>query len=176
MNLKEKQLKSTLVYKGKILEFYNDQVLCPNNNIAYREYVKHRGASKVLAVVDGKIIMERQYRYAVDEIIYELPAGKLEENEDPAECAIRELEEETGYKARSIHSLGKIYSTCAFSNESVYLFYTDDVEKTETKFDEDEFLEIEYFTLAEVREMISSGRIVDSTTICAIYKYELIKK
>lgn len=176
MDLKEKNLDSTKIYSGKILDLYKDKVLCPNGNEAYREYVKHSGASCILAIINGKIILEKQYRYPVDEILYELPAGKLDPNEEPVDCAMRELEEETGYRALSINSLGNIYSTCGFSNEKIHLFYTDNLIKTKTNFDPDEFVELEFFTLEEINQMILDNKIVDSKTICAIHKYQMIFK
>ena len=97
MNLKEKKLSSELIYKGKIIDVYKDKVLCPNGHESYREYVSHCKASCIMALLpNGKFILEKQYRYPYDEVIYEFPAGKCDPNEDPLKTATRELEEETG--------------------------------------------------------------------------------
>ena len=98
--MKEKKISGEVIYDGKILTLVKDKVICPNNEEAYREIVRHNGGAAILVVNEkNEVLLIRQFRYAYDEIIYEIPAGKLELNEDPYEAAKRELEEETGYKA-----------------------------------------------------------------------------
>ena len=173
MNFKEKQLKSNQIYDGKVVKLYVDDVICPNNNISKREIVKHNGGVCVLAIVDGKIIMEKQYRYAYDEVLYELPAGKLETNEDSYLAGLRELEEETGYKAEKLIDYGMMYPTCGYSNEIIYLYVANGLSKTQRNLDEDEFIDIEYIELSKVVDMINKGIIKDAKTICLISKYLL---
>ena len=176
MDFKEKQIKSELVYNGKVVKLFVDEVKCPNNNISKREIVKHNGGVCILAIIDNKVILEKQYRYAYDEILYELPAGKLEENEDSYEAGLRELEEETGYKAEKLISYGQMYPTCGYSNEIIYLYVAEDISKTNRHLDEDEFIDVEFVELEKVVEMINKGVIKDAKTICLISKYLLAKQ
>ena len=173
MNFEEKQIKSNLIYNGKVVKLYVDEVKCPNNNLSKREIIKHNGGVCILAIVDNKVILEKQYRYAYDEMLYELPAGKLEENENPYDAAIREFEEETGYKANTLIDYGKMYPTCGYSNEIIHMYVAKDIVKTKRHLDEDEFIEIEYIELDKVIDMINKGVIKDAKTICLISKYIL---
>lgn len=173
MDFKEKQIKSDLIYNGKVVKLYVDDVKCPNNNLSKREIIKHNGGVCILAIIDNKVILEKQYRYAYDEVLYELPAGKLEVNENPYDAALREFEEETGYKANTLIDYGKMYPTCGYSNEIIYMYVAKDIIKTKRHLDEDEFIEIEYVNLEEVVDMINKGIIKDAKTICLISKYIL---
>ena len=168
---KEKTINSKLIYDGKLLKFYVDDVIAQSDEKAIREHVKHPGGVCILAFIDNKIIMEKQYRYPYDEIIYELPAGKLEKNEDPIVSAKRELEEETGYRANSVTSYGYIYPTVGYTNEVIHLFVAKDLVKTETHFDRDEYVETVLLTIDEVKELINKNIIKDSKTICLLSKY-----
>ena len=166
MDLKEKKLESTTLYEGKIIDVYKDKVLCPNGHISYREYIKHCKASCVIAKKDnGKYILEKQYRYPYDEVIIEFPAGKCDLNENPEVTAIRELEEETGYKTNNIKYLGKIYPTCAYSDEVIYCYYADSLEVRKTHLDENEFVEVFEASYDEIKKMIRDGDIKDAKTI-----------
>ena len=120
--------------------------------------------------------MEKQFRYAYNEIIYEIPAGKLEKGEDPYDAAIRELEEETANKASKLDYLGVIYPTCGYSDEKIYLYLTTNTVITKTNFDNYEFLVCDFYSFDEVLNMIKDGRIKDAKTICAIQYYLLNKK
>ena len=173
MDFKEKQIKSDLIYNGKVVKLYVDDVKCPNNNLSRREIIKHNGGVCILAIIDNKVILEKQYRYAYDEVLFELPAGKLEVNENPYDAALREFEEETGYKANTLIDYGKMYPTCGYSNEIIYMYVAKDIIKTKRHLDEDEFIEIEYVNLEEVVDMINKGIIKDAKTICLISKYIL---
>ena len=176
MDFKEKQVKSELVYNGKVVKLYVDDVKCPNNNISKREIVKHNGGVCILAIVDNKVILEKQYRYAYDEVLFELPAGKLEANEDSYEAGLRELEEETGYKAERLINFGQMYPTCGYSNEIIYLYVAEGLSQSKRRLDEDEFIDLEYVELSKVVEMINEGIIKDAKTICLISKYLLANK
>ena len=166
MDLKEKKIESSTIYEGKIIDVYKDKVLCPNGHISYREYIKHCKASCVIAKKEnGKYLLERQYRYPYDEVIVEFPAGKCDKGEDPKVTAVRELEEETGYKANSIKYLGKIYPTCAYSDEIIYCYYAENLTLTSKHLDENEFVDVFEASYEEIKEMIKNGKIVDAKTI-----------
>ena len=176
MDFKEKTLKSNMVFDGKVIKVYNDEVKCPSGNISTREIIKHNGGVCILAIVDNKVIMERQYRYAYDEVLYELPAGKLEKNEIPIEAAYREFVEDTGYKANKLIDYGVMYPTCGYSNETIYLYVAQDVIKSHRHLDEDEVIELEYIELDKVIEMIKNNQIKDAKTIILLTKYLLNNK
>lgn len=168
----EKLIKKNLVYKGKILELYNDDVLCDNGNYAKREIINHNGGAGVLIVNDKEeVLLIKQFRYAYGEELYEIPAGKLENAEDPYKAALREMEEETGYKAQELNSLGTIYPTCGYSNEKIYLYLARDFKITKTNFDADENITSSWYPLAMVLEKIRNGEIKDAKTIIAVYNY-----
>ena len=174
MKKEEKTLKSNVIYDGKILRLNCDDVLTSNGIKTKREVVHHHGGVCVLAVVDGKIPMVKQYRYAYGEEMYELPAGKLEKNEDSYEAGIRELEEEVGLKAEKLISLGCMYPSCGYTNEVIYLYKAENISKTARHLDADEDLDVYFFTLDEIENMIMSNQVKDAKTICLIYKYKAL--
>jgi ADP-ribose pyrophosphatase len=168
----EKKIDGEVLYDGKIIRVERDTVLCPNGKSAFREVVRHNGGAAILCITkDDKVLLERQFRYPYNEVIYEIPAGKLEKGEDPYQAALREFEEETGNKAESLEHLIDIYPTCEYSSEVIYLYLAKDYVKTTTNFDEDEVIETEYIPLNDVLEMINSGKIKDAKTICALSTY-----
>ena len=174
--MEEKKLESTLLYDGKVVHLVLDKVLCPNGNVANREIVHHNGGAGVLCLNDKEeVLLVRQFRYAYKEELLEIPAGKLELNEDPYDAAIRELEEETANKANELKYLGCIYPTCGYSDEKIYLYLALNTLITKTNLDEDEFIESKFYPLNLVLEMIKDGRIKDGKTICAIQYYLLNK-
>ena len=176
MDFKEKTLKSNLVFDGKVIKVYNDEVKCPSGNNSTREIIRHNGGVCILAIIDNKVIMERQYRYAYDEVLYELPAGKLEKDENPIEAAAREFEEETGYKANKLIDYGMMYPTCGYSSEIIYLYVAQNIVKSHRHLDEDEVIELEYIELDKVIEMIKNNQIKDAKTIILLTKYLLNDK
>ena len=167
----EKTKQKNLKYKGKIIDLYVDDVISSTGNSCIREYVHHNGGAGILAVKDDKILLIKQFRYPYQKDIYEIPAGKVELNEEPYNTALRELEEECGYKANSLISLGYIYPTCGYSDEIIYLYLANDFIKTKTNFDIDEDINSYWFNKDEVLEMIKNKEIVDAKTIVAIFKY-----
>ena len=172
MNNEEKTLESQVVFDGKVIHVRKDKVLCPNGKESFREIVDHHGGVGVLAFLEGKIALVKQFRYAYKEELYEMPAGKLEKGEDPAEGGRRELEEEVGYVADKYEYLGKMYPSCGYTNEIIYLYKAENLRKTHTHLDDDEFLSVEWFSLEEIKKMVVSGQIVDAKTICALYLLE----
>lgn len=176
MDLKEKKLDSTLIYDGKVLHIYKDKVLCANGNESYREIVKHNGGAAILFINDkNEVALVKQYRYAYDEVMYEIPAGKLEVGEIPYDAALRELEEETGYKASSLVDLGIIYPSCGYTSEKIHLFLAENVKKSNMHLDFDECIEVYFINYDKLKNMILSGEIKDAKTISAVLKYELLK-
>ena len=174
MDMREKKISGEVLFDGRVVRLEKDKVLCPNGHESYREVVRHNGGAAILCVTpDDKVLLIKQFRYAYDEVIYEIPAGKLEKGEDPYEAALREFEEETGFKAFNLESLGNIYPTCGYSSEKIYLYLAKDYVKTKTNLDDDEVIVTEYVPLSRVKEMIISNEIKDAKTICAITTYLL---
>lgn len=172
---KEKLLEKNHIFKGNIIDVYQDKVLCPNGNIATRDLVVRGEACAVIAFKDDKLILEKQYRYPYDTEIIEIPAGKKEPGEDGLTCALREFEEETGYKGNKIVYLGTIYPSVAFVEETIHIYYVSDLVKTKTHLDENEFIDIYFDSLDLVEEQILKGEIVDAKTIAGIYMYKIYK-
>ena len=173
MDKKEKTVKSEQIYDGKVIKVRRDTVICPNGLSSIREIVSHHGGVGILIKVNDKFIIERQYRYAFDEEMYELPAGKLEDNEnDPLEAAKREMLEETGYRPLEIIHLGDMYPTCGYSNEIIHLYYSDKHIKEERHLDSDEFIDLMFVSLDELEQMIKDGLIKDSKILSAFSLYK----
>lgn len=164
-------VKSEVIYHGKVFNTKVDQIEYNSGNKAVREVAEHPGGAVVVPVTaEGKIIMVTQHRFPVDKILLELPAGKLSDDEDPMLCAIRELEEETGYKSVNIKELGSIYTTPGYSSEKLWIYLAKELKPGNHNREEGEFgMEVFEFTLKEVEEKIYSGEIVDGKTICGIF-------
>ena len=171
----EEKLDSKLIYDGKVVHLYKDRVLLPNNHESIREVIRHQGAVAILAIIDGKVIMERQFRYPFNKDILEIPAGKLEKEESHLDAARRELEEETGYYANKLTYLGALYPSVAYTDEVIYTYLATDLVKKEINLDPDEFLNVEMIDYDEVKKMILSDEIKDAKTIITILRYELLK-
>ena len=177
MNNEEIKLSGEIIYDGRIIKIHKDIIKCPNGKEAVREIVHHNGGAGVLCLNEkNDVLLERQFRYAYGETLYEIPAGKLELNEDPYVAATRELEEETGNKAESLTPLGVIYPTCGYSDEKIYLYLARNTKITHTNFDDDEVISSEYYPLEKVMQMIKNGTIKDAKTICAINYYLMLDK
>lgn len=177
-NLEEKQLRSTELYKGKILDLYRDDVRLPNGEAAVREYIKHIGAVCVVALTDDmRVICERQFRYPFGEVLREIPAGKLDSrSEKPESAALRELKEETGVTAGRLRFIGKFYPTCAYSDEVIYMFLAQELSFGERALDDDEFLDVEAVPIENLVQDILDGKIKDGKTQAAVLKaYVLLK-
>ena len=169
-----KRLKRELIAKGAIIDYYQDTMQIPNGHIAKWDLIDHKGAAAVVAVrEDGKLIMVRQYRNALERETIEIPAGGLNGRQEPTEqAAIRELREETGYIAKEIQFLTSIYTTVAFCNEKIDIYLATGLKRQESQdLDEDEYVNVEYYDLEELLTMIREARIQDSKTICGILLY-----
>jgi len=171
-----KIVKTDTVFRGKVFDVKVDTIEYDGTgNKAPRQVAIHPGGAVILPLKnDGKIVLIKQYRYPLDETIFELPAGKLEKGEDPQVCAARELIEETGYTANKISKLGKIYTTPGFCNEVLHIFLGEELIPGDHAREEgEEGIEMFEFTLAEIEEKIRSGEIIDAKTICGITMYRL---
>ena len=174
MDKTEKLLRQEPIYKGRVINITKDEVVCPNGQTSLREIVHHRGGVAILFKVDDKFIFEKQYRYAMNEEIIEMPAGKLEEGEIPIEAAKRELLEETGYRPLEMIHLGDSYPTPGYSTEVIHLYYCPKAVKEERHLDNDECIDLIYLTLEEIEEMIAQGKIKDSKSVASIFLYKKI--
>lgn len=168
-----KRLSRDLVYKGSIIDYYKDTVQVPNGNVVKWDFIGHKGAAAVVPVTkDGKILMVRQYRNALDRDTLEVPAGGLNGADEPTKtAAARELEEETGFRSENLEFLVSIYTTVAFCNEKIDIYVAQDLIPSKQNLDEDEFINVEAFSPQELMDMIYEGKIQDSKTMCAILAY-----
>lgn len=167
-----KRLKRELRAKGTVINLYKDTVEV-NGNIAEWDYIHHDGAAAVVAVNEkGKLLMVRQYRNALDRFTLELPAGKLDAPGEPTlECATRELEEETGYRANNMEYLLTVNTTVAFCNEKIDLYLATDLVKTTQHLDPDEEINVEEWDIEDLKELIYTGKMTDGKTIAGIMTY-----
>ena len=173
----EKHVSTKTVFDGKLLRIAVDKVILPDGKEAVRELVHHPGAVAILPILDdGSIVFVKQYRYPLDSVIYEIPAGKLEINEDLLKCAIRELSEETGYSAAKWSKLTTIATTPGFTDEIIHLFLAEDLELHEQHTDDDEFIEVVTIGQDDVRKMLLAETIFDAKTLSALYMYFLRKE
>ena len=175
MNLTEKTVKQNTLYRGKIINLRCDDAQLPDGKMCKRELVEHPGGACVLYVREGKVLLVRQYRYAYGQELLEIPAGKLDPDEDPALTAARELEEETGLIPENVEHLYTIYPTPGYTNEKIYIYAARTVRAGNVHPDEDEFVNAEYYPVEKVVAMIRSGEIRDAKTIIAIQHYLLRK-
>ena len=168
-----RRLNRELVAKGAIIDYYQDTMQIPNGNVAKWDFIDHKGAAAVVAVrEDGKLLMVRQYRNALERETLEIPAGGLNGREEPTDvAAMRELEEETGYTCDHVELLNSIYTTVAFCNEKIDIYLARDLKKGIQHLDEDEVLQVEAYSLEELKRMIFECKIQDSKTICGILSY-----
>ena len=172
MDLTEKMLNSQLIFDGKVLHVYKDDIELPNKKTGMREYIKHIGAVCVVPITDtGNVILVKQYRYAVGSVLLEIPAGKLDfADEDPLEAAIRELKEETGAVANKISPMGLYLGSPAILSEKIHMYLATGLIFGETSPDEDEFIEICQVPLKEAVKMVLEGNIPDGKTQAGILR------
>lgn len=169
-----KRLSRELVAKGAIIDYYQDTMQLPNGNQAKWDFIKHKGAAAVVPVdADGNIIMVKQYRNALERYTLEIPAGGLQNEDEPMEeAAFRELSEETGYIAGHMELLLSIRTTVAFCNERIDIYLATDLQPGSQHLDEDEFVQVGAYSVEELTKKIYAGEIQDSKTVAAILAYK----
>ena len=168
-----KRMGRELAYQGTVLKVYKDHMKFSNGNTEDWDFIHHDGAAAVLPVTeDGKILMVRQYRNALDRYTLEIPAGKLDSpDEAKIDCAYRELEEETGYRCDHLEYLMSVNTTIAFCDEALDIFLARDLKKTHQHLDPDEEIEVEAWELSDLLKRIYAGELMDGKTVSAILAY-----
>lgn len=170
MIFKEELISAEKIYEGKILNLRKDTVTVRNGKTASREIVEHRGAVALVVLTEQrKIVMVKQYRHAMRDVMLEIPAGKIDNGEhDPMTAAVRELKEETGYTADNIRYIGKMFPSVAYSEEGLWLYFCSGLTKGERNLDDDEAIDVVEYDFDEVCHRIENGELGDSKTICAV--------
>ncbi len=177
MELFEKTISSKYLFEGRVVRLRYDEVELPNGNRANREIIEHYGGVAIAAITDeDEILLVRQYRHPYEEVIYEIPAGKIEKGEDPFECGKRELKEETGAVAERYELLAIDYPSPGYCGEKIHIYYADKLTFSEMELDEDEFLDVERVPFEKALEMVMSGEIKDSKTQIAILKLKIMRE
>lgn len=169
MDYSEKTMKTDKLYEGKIINLRVDTVELPDKKYSKREIVEHPGSVGIIAIIDDSLLMVRQFRKAVEKNLLEIPAGKMEINEEPRETALRELHEETGYRAERIEYLCEFYTSPGFTDEKIYLFLASDLVQEDLEVETNEYIELEKIKIDELMEMVEKGEITDSKTIIGIF-------
>lgn len=177
MSHKETTLQSQEIFKGHVIRVTLDTVRLEDGTTAPREIVHHHGGACVLAVTDAdEVYLVRQYRYAFGEEVWELPAGKLEADEDPFEAAKRELTEECGVTADHYINLGVLYPTVGYDSEKIYIWAASGLHAAEQHLDEGEFLDVLKLPYAQALAMVMDNTIKDSKTAFALLKYDAMRR
>ncbi|HKM23145.1 MAG TPA: NUDIX hydrolase [Lachnospiraceae bacterium] len=171
---KHERIGRKLIHKGNIVEFHEDQILLPDGRQTTFDFIKHIGAAAIVPVTDdGKILMVKQYRNAIDAYTLEIPAGGRDSiNEPTIDTAYRELEEETGYRTEKLVPLVSLNTTIAFCNEKIDIFLARNLIKSHQHLDDDEYIDVAAYEVEDLIEMIYDGRIVDAKTMVAILAYK----
>ncbi len=167
----EETISSELIQKGKSFSFYHDKVRLPNGRETDRNIVKHPGAVAIIAVDEDEIILIKQYRYATGKYLLEIPAGTLEEGEDPYQCAVRELQEETSYAASAWSRLFQCYMVPGYSDEILYFYLAEGLTQIESSPEDDEDIVVQRYSISEVLEKIEINEIEDAKTMIGVLSY-----
>ena len=170
--LVETQVDSEAVFDGKLLHVRRDTVGLPDGTLATREYIVHPGAVLIVPVLpDGRVVVERQYRYPLGRVMIEFPAGKLDSGETPLDTARRELREEAGYVAASWRWLGRVHPVVSYSTETIELFVAEGLTQVGAQLDAGEFLEVALMSVEEMLAAIDREEITDAKTVAALLLY-----
>ncbi len=165
----EEILSSEYLYRGRVVKLRLDQVRMPSRQLVTREVVEHRGAVAIIALdAQNRVVLVRQYRSGAGRELLEIPAGTLEDGEDPALCATRELKEETGYHALTWDALGYFYASPGFCTEKMFLFFARGLSQGKASPEDDEWIQLEHVPFVEAVAMIARGEIVDAKTIIGL--------
>jgi ADP-ribose pyrophosphatase len=174
-HLKETRIDSQIAYDGDFLKVQRDTVRLPDGRPTVREYIRHPGAVVILPLFDdGRVLLERQFRYPLDRVFIELPAGKIDPHEDPLACAKRELQEETGYTATDWKFVCTIHNAIAYSDEHLDLFLARGLTAGERRLDDCEFLETITASVADMLDWVRVGKITDVKTVIGAFWLEKI--
>lgn len=173
MDYTEKTVNKNYIFKGKILTVRCDDALLPDGKPCTREVIEHGGGACVLYVKDDKVLLVKQYRYPYAEMVYEIPAGKIDKGEDPEKTAFRELEEEGGIRAGKLQLLYVMYPSPGYTNEKIYIYRALDGVEIGSHLDEGEFLDVEYVPMSEIKRMLKEGKFNDGKTIIALQAWLL---
>ncbi len=170
---KIKRINRELKYKGAIVDFYQDTMEIDGTHTVVWDFIRHKGAAAVVPVTkDGKILMVKQYRNALERNTLEIPAGALDAEDEPGiDCARRELEEETGYRSEDLEWLITLRTTVAFCNERIEVYVAKNLIPSKQHLDEDEFIDLQAYTIEELKEKIFTGEIEDAKTVSALMAY-----
>ena len=168
-DLKESRITTEVVYKGDFLDVRRDEVLLPNGETGTREWINHPGAVVIIPILpNGEIALIKQFRYAARSEFLELPAGKLDEGEDPKSCAFRELEEEIGYRAERMQFIANIHPAIGFANEIMSIYLAEDLKKTNYNRDKDEFIDLIPTNMEEALNLVWENKITDVKSIIGL--------
>jgi ADP-ribose pyrophosphatase len=167
-------ISSRLIHDGRVVHLSLDKVRFPNGKEGELEFIRHRGAAAVIPLMgeldheDPEVVLIRQYRYAADGVVYEIPAGLPEGEESWESCARRELEEETGYRGGDFRPLTSLFTTPGFTNEKIHFFLATNLTQGQTRRDEDEFIEVVHLPFSEVLSLIERGEIIDGKSVAGL--------
>lgn len=171
----EKKLKSDLVYQGSFLKVLRDEVELPNGKKSTREYIPHPGAAMIIPVNgQGNLIMLKQFRYAVQSVFIEFPAGKIDKGEDPLQTAKRELQEETGLIASKYQHLTTIHPVIGYSDERIEIYLAHDMTQAQARLDDEEFLDVFEISFDEAMALMKKGEITDVKTMIGLFWYQQV--
>lgn len=176
MVFSERQIERETIFEGRVFKVYKDKVEVENGNLATREVVTHGGGAAIVAKApSGKLLLVRQYRYPTGRALLEIPAGKIDAGEAPETTGFRELIEETGYRAGTFEYLTEAFPTPGFCSEKIYIYQAEDLVFEKQNLDENEFLNVEEYSIEQAVEMCIDGTIQDAKTIVGILTYAKIK-
>ncbi len=162
---------SSRVYDGRILNLRVDQLMLGNGKTAKREIIEHRGAAAIVPIIQGRdVVLVHQYRYAVATDLLEVPAGTMEQGETPEECAVRELEEETGYRCKEIEKILEFFPVPGYSTEKIHVYIAKGLSKSKMNTEDDEQISVEILPMENALEKVRSGEIHDAKSICALFR------
>jgi len=167
----EKWITKEEIHKGKIFSLWGGKVSLDNGNTAIREYVLHPGGVAIVPVIDDNVILIRQFRIAIERELIELPAGRLEPNEEPASCARRELEEEVGYRANELIPLASYFSSVGFTDERMHIFLARELEKTNLQLEADERIRAVVMPIGTIKEKLDAREFEDAKTIIGLREF-----